>query len=151
MVQFSVIQSRVGLLSLQIAAILCLFWGIAVYAQAPLEDRNGGVGRVVIGDCLAIAFLDSNHPSSQPMQAAVERAIENGWVIRQVNVRKEAYAAERYRVHTTPTVILLRGGREVDRILGAIPFDEFSQRLVRASSADSLKTLDGSKIGRAHV
>jgi S1-C subfamily serine protease len=93
----------------------------------------------VVGDCLAIVFLDPQQPSNRPMSELAQQAIEVGWTVRIVDARRELHTAERWRVHTAPTTVLVRDGREVDRILGPVSWFDFSRRMLKFSSADSIK------------
>ena len=42
-----------------------------------------------VGDCLAIVFVDPDHPDSQSMEQVAAQAIEMGWTIRRVDARRE--------------------------------------------------------------
>jgi S1-C subfamily serine protease len=92
-----------------------------------------------VGDCVAIQFVSENCPQCKNMSQAVERAIHEGWVIRQVDVRDDPTLASRWQINTTPTTILLRNGREVDRLLGAVTHQELTRRLLGASSPDRIR------------
>jgi thioredoxin 2 len=48
-----------------------------------------------------------------------------------VNIDQNQDLAARYGVRSIPTMIVLRGGREVDRMVGALPADEIDRRLAR--------------------
>lgn len=48
-----------------------------------------------------------------------------------VNIDEEPELAARHRVRSIPTLIVLRGGREVDRMVGALPGEEIERRLAR--------------------
>ncbi len=92
-----------------------------------------------IGDCIALEFVSSGCPKCNEMNQSVETALEYGWVARRIEVNADPYTAQRWRIHSTPTTLLIRDGREVDRILGPIPFEALSQRMLAASSQDRLK------------
>lgn len=98
----------------------------------------------VVGDCMAILFVDSQQPASLSMNELASQAIERGWAIRLVDVRRESHVAQRWRVHNTPTTVLVRNGREVDRILGPSTWTEFSRRMLRFSAADSIQRTSSS-------
>ena len=95
-----------------------------------------------IGDCMAILFVDSQQPESLSMNDLATQAVERGWAIRLVDVRGESHVAQRWRVHNTPTTVLVRSGREVDRILGPSTWTEFSRRMLRFSAPDSIRSID---------
>ena len=74
---------------------------------------------------MAILFVDSQQPASLSMSDLAAQAVERGWAIRLVDIRRESHVAQRWRVHNTPTTVLVRSGREVDRILGPSTWTEF--------------------------
>lgn len=51
--------------------------------------------------------------------------------IAKVNIDENAAAAERYGVSSIPTMILFKGGREVERVVGAQPRPALKQLLDR--------------------
>ena len=92
-----------------------------------------------VGDCLAIVFVDPQHPDSQSMDQVAAQAIEMGWAIRRVDARREPHVTQRWRIHTAPTTVLTQGGREVDRILGPVNWTELYRRMIRFSAPDSIR------------
>ncbi|MFN6300741.1 MAG: trypsin-like peptidase domain-containing protein [Planctomycetota bacterium] len=88
---------------------------------------------------MAILFVDSQQPASLSMSDLAAQAVERGWAIRLVDIRRESHVAQRWRVHNTPTTVLVRSGREVDRILGPSTWTEFSRRMLRFSAPDSIR------------
>ena len=48
-----------------------------------------------------------------------------------LNVDENPATASRFNVRSIPTLLVMRGGREVDRIVGALPKNELSRRLAR--------------------
>ena len=127
---------RIGILWLISCAFAYLYAGTCVLAQSPrpLERTNE-----VVGDCLALLFLDPQQAESRPMQDIAAHAIDSGWAFRCVDTRQEMHVAQKWRIHTTPTFVLVRGGREVDRILGPVTWNELSRRMLKFSSPDSIK------------
>lgn len=107
--------------------------------QVPSEPSTRGVGY-----CMAILFVDSQQPASLSMNELASQAVERGWAIRLVDVRRESHVAQRWRVHNTPTTVLVRSGREVDRVLGPSTWTEFSRRMLRFSAPDSITGADAS-------
>jgi S1-C subfamily serine protease len=57
-----------------------------------------------------------------------------GWAVRRIEVSEDPFTTKRWRIHSTPTTLLVRDGREVDRILGPVTFDELQRRMMAASS-----------------
>jgi thioredoxin 2 len=51
-----------------------------------------------------------------------------------LNVDENPATAARFQVHSIPTLLVLRAGREVDRIVGVQPKTEIARRLERATA-----------------
>lgn len=49
--------------------------------------------------------------------------------VAKLNIDENPMTAARYNVQSIPTLLVLRGGREVDRIIGALPKAEIVRRL----------------------
>jgi S1-C subfamily serine protease len=111
---------------------MLLSWTCCGISTAPLALAQ-------VGDCLAIVFVDPQHPDSQSMEQVAAQAIEMGWAIRRVDARQELHVTERWRIHTAPTTVLTQGGREVDRILGPVNWTELYRRMIRFSAPDSIR------------
>jgi thioredoxin 2 len=60
-------------------------------------------------------------------QVASERA--GRVLVGKLNVDDNPMTASRFGVQSIPTLLILRGGREVDRIVGAVPKQEILRRL----------------------
>jgi thioredoxin-like negative regulator of GroEL len=54
--------------------------------------------------------------------------------VAKLNVDENPATAARFRVQSIPTLLVLRGGREVDRIVGVQPKAAIVQRLERAAA-----------------
>lgn len=52
--------------------------------------------------------------------------------VAKLNVDENPATAERFNAHSIPTLLVLKAGREVDRIVGAQPKSEIAKRLERA-------------------
>jgi hypothetical protein len=109
---------------------------IAVFVAQFTDNVRGGL----VGDCIAIEFVSTGCNQCLAMDTATQQALAEGWVVRRVNVQQEPHLAQRWRIHTTPTTLLIRGTREIDRILGPVDYMELSRRMVAASSPDKLKS-----------
>jgi len=55
--------------------------------------------------------------------------------IGKLNVDDHPQVAAKYRVMNIPTLLLFKGGEEVDRIVGAVPKEELSRRIEQVISA----------------
>ncbi|XZE36906.1 trypsin-like peptidase domain-containing protein [Pirellulaceae bacterium SH501] len=116
-----------------------LVWTIAAcYSQRLLSFENR------VGDCVALFFTKADCSSCSSVQLAVQRAIESGWAIRTLDGAREKGLVSRWHIEKYPTVVLIRNGREVDRLIGEPNFDELVRRMLAASSVDSIRVLSAS-------
>ncbi|MCU0709436.1 MAG: trypsin-like peptidase domain-containing protein, partial [Pirellula sp.] len=86
-----------------------------------------------VGDCVALEFVVPGCPHCRSMDETAENAVQRGWAVRRIDVTTDPYSAQRWRIHSTPTTLLIREGREVDRILGPVDYDELLSRMMAAS------------------
>lgn len=91
------------------------------------------------GDCIAIEFMADGSQQCQEMHRTTDQAIRDGWVVRRIDTKREPHVAMRWHIANVPTTVLVRNGREVDRILGPIAYVELQKRLTAASSIDSVR------------
>jgi thioredoxin 2 len=54
--------------------------------------------------------------------------------VAKLNVDDNPATAARYDLRSIPTLLLIKGGREVDRIVGAVPKAEIARRLARVGT-----------------
>jgi len=50
-------------------------------------------------------------------------------VVAKLNIEENPMTAERYNVHSIPTMLVLKSGREIGRIVGAVPKTEVLRQL----------------------
>ncbi len=69
--------------------------------------------------------------------AIEELAAEHAGRVRfaKLNVDENPATASRFGIRSIPTLLVMQGGREVDRIIGALPKPEIARRLQRVLSA----------------
>lgn len=111
-------------------ALSCLFLQLSVTPPVSASST---------GDCIAIEFMAEGSPQCEEMHRTTEQAIKNGWVIRRIDTKREPHIAMRWHITNVPTTVLVRNGREVDRILGPIAYPDLQKRLTAASSVDSVR------------
>ncbi len=88
-------------------------------------------------DCMLVEFSADWCRPCQQMRPALDRLTQEGCVIRHVNVDRESELTQRFRVQSLPTVVVLQGGREVDRLVGATTYEQLVNRIGRARSRHS--------------
>ena len=91
------------------------------------------------GDCIAIEFMAESCSQCSDMHRSTDLAVKEGWVVRRIDTKREPHVVIRWQIVTVPTTVLVRNGREVDRILGPIAYPELKKRLTAASSVDSIR------------
>jgi hypothetical protein len=91
-----------------------------------------------LGDCVGIFFYKNGSRECESSWPIVQDAIRAGWAIRVSNIDQEPDLAKRMQIRSYPTLLLLRNGREVDRVLGVPSLRDIEHRMTAASSPDSL-------------
>ncbi len=66
---------------------------------------------------------------------AVVRLAREGWQIRQVDVEQEPQLVAPFQVQSVPTIVVLREGKEVDRVVGALGYEKLKARFDAASKS----------------
>ena len=117
--------------SRHLTALGCLL--LLSFFAAPLNAGS-------TGDCIAIEFMSDGNKLCEEMHRTTEQAIREGWVVRRIDTKREPHVSMRWQINTVPTTVLVRNGREIDRILGPIAYPELQRRLSAASSVDSVRS-----------
>ena len=71
------------------------------------------------------------------MSGSMDQLSQQGWLIRQVNVESEKELVARWRVTELPTLIVLKHGREIDRMTGLMSFPSLTNRLPQFDPKES--------------
>jgi S1-C subfamily serine protease len=116
-----------------------LVWMIAACCSQRLLSFENRVG-----DCVALFFTKAGCPACSSVQSAVQQAIDSGWAIRTLDGAREKGLVARWHIEKYPTVVLIRNGREVDRLIGEPHFEELVRRMLAASSVDSIRVQSAS-------
>lgn len=106
----------------------CMVIGQAVNCQA--MDYRPADSRLQI-----LNFTMDRCEPCRAMQPVLAKLIIEGWQIRQVDVAKEPQLAAQFKLQSAPTLVILSGGREVDRVVGAIAYNKLLNRFEAASRA----------------
>jgi thiol-disulfide isomerase/thioredoxin len=80
-------------------------------------------------DRMIVEFTKDNCVPCKQLQPSIERLKQQGWTVRTVNTDREPLTVRRFSVQSVPTLIILDGGREIDRIVGAAPYEKLAIRL----------------------
>ncbi len=79
------------------------------------------------------------------MQPAIEQLAQQGWVIRNVDVDLEKSIVQRMKVSHLPTLLILKNGREVDRITGVHTYPELAKLLSSDKQAAAIRSTTASQ------
>ncbi|GIW96766.1 MAG: thioredoxin [Pirellulaceae bacterium] len=85
-------------------------------------------------DCTVLHFTANWCTPCQQWQPTLERLRKEGWDIRAVDADQHQQYVQAYQVTNLPTLVILYQGKEVDRIVGLMPYDHVRQRLQRVAS-----------------
>ena len=73
----------------------------------------------------------------QSMEPIVQRLASAGFSVRKVDVDQDPNSAAQYKITGLPSFVMLQGGREVDRVVGAASFARLQQMFERAQPKGS--------------
>jgi len=90
-------------------------------------------------DCTIVYFGSSNCAPCDKLAPALEQLKREGWDIRAVNAPTRPDLAKQYKIDNLPTVIIVSqpAQREVDRIVGAVSYEQLLSRVSRAATRNS--------------
>ena len=86
-------------------------------------------------DLMLLDFTADWCQPCQQLKPTMQHLVQQGWIVRQIDADKEAHHVQRWQVSRLPTIIVLRDGEEVDRIVGAATDEQLQQRLSTISGA----------------
>jgi thiol-disulfide isomerase/thioredoxin len=92
------------------------------------------------GDTVLLAFQTETCPPCRQMAPVLEQLITLGHPIRKIDLAREPAVAKRYRVDRVPCYVMLVDGREVDRVVGAVPPERIARLLALAAPQPGLQT-----------
>lgn len=111
-------MARSLVLCLAVAASVAGAFGDArLHAQAVLLD-----------------FTQAACPPCRQMQPVIEQLAARGYSVRAVDVRREPDAARQYRITSTPTFVVMAGGRECARLEGAASYEQLADLMDRSAA-----------------
>lgn len=85
-------------------------------------------------DCTVVPFTATWCQPCKQVQPSITKLQQEGWVVRPVDVDREPTLVQQFKVQNLPTIVILSGGKEVDRIVGAAGFDVIKSRVQRAAA-----------------
>jgi thioredoxin 2 len=106
----------------------------------PLTITDANFSEEVEGSALPV-LIDMWAPWCGPcrMVTPIVEQLAKEWAARvrvgKLNVDDNPVIASRFNIRSVPTLLIMKGGREIDRIIGALPKAEIVLRLERAVAA----------------
>lgn len=85
-------------------------------------------------DCTILQFTADWCEPCKQMQPIISQLAQEGWDVRPVNTDREPQLVQQFRVENLPTLVILSGGREVDRIVGAVTMEQVKMRTDRVAA-----------------
>jgi thiol-disulfide isomerase/thioredoxin len=101
------------------------------------------------GDATLLAFTSESCGPCRLMQPILQRLQDGGYSIRPVDVDREPELARQFAVRPIPCFVLIRNGREVDRVVGAASYDRLAQMWTPAATAPLSPQLAAPQTGRS--
>lgn len=91
---------------------------------------------IVPGDtrCTILEFTADWCLPCKEMLPALGKLSEEGWDVRQVNIDRYPDLVRRFQVTNLPTLVILDGDQEADRIVGVTHFDQIKKRALRVAA-----------------
>ncbi len=68
------------------------------------------------------------------MQPSLESLQQDGWSVQQIDIDQKPNVVEQFQLKSLPTVVLVSGQQEVDRLVGVTSHADLSKRLLRAAA-----------------
>lgn len=85
------------------------------------------------GEAVLLHFYSDACAPCQSVQPLVDQLLAAGHPIRKINVQREPALASQFKVTGVPCFVMLVGGQEVDRVVGATTEGRLKQMLARAT------------------
>ncbi|MCA9132704.1 MAG: trypsin-like peptidase domain-containing protein, partial [Planctomycetales bacterium] len=85
-------------------------------------------------DCTIVHFTASWSSPCKQVQPSLARLEQEGWDVRRVDVDQHPELVQQFAVQNLPTLVLFCRDQEVDRLVGAAPYEQIQQRAQRAAA-----------------
>lgn len=85
-------------------------------------------------DCIILKFTASWCGPCQQLQPSLDALANQGWTIQSVDTDQRPDLAQHFGVQDLPTLVILSGDQEVDRIVGVAPYEILQKRLARVAA-----------------
>lgn len=91
------------------------------------------------GGCTILEFTAEQCQPCAQMAPTLQQLANEGWDIRQVDVHQHRQLVSRFGVSNLPTLVILDGNKEVDRIVGVTRYAEVKKRLDRVAARSGFR------------
>ncbi len=116
----------------KVFALLCFVVSFAVTASSACQATGG--------DAVLIEFSSRQCPPCRAMQPVVARLAAGGVAVRSVDVDNEPDLARRYGIRQTPTFLVVSGGKELTRLVGAQTYQQLETALAISPTGPLVQT-----------
>ena len=86
------------------------------------------------GDCTIVQFTATWCEPCQQMEPALQQLRREGWAIQTVDVDRQPNLVKQFHIENLPTLAIICRDQEVDRLVGAAPYERILERVQRAAA-----------------
>lgn len=86
-----------------------------------ISYQNTNTTEISNEDSMIIEFYSDNCPACQDLKPYLDEMESEGYNIVRINIYEDATLANDYGIRYVPTVIFIKDGKEVDRVVGSNP------------------------------
>jgi thiol-disulfide isomerase/thioredoxin len=118
---------------------LCFFHSLVAGIACCVLPATWGQDGSLKSDGLVLYFQSEQCPPCRQLDPLLLDYASRGWDIRKVEAPRQLDLARQYRIENLPTLVLISGGREVDRIVGLVSQRQLDERMQRLQARQRLQ------------
>ncbi len=85
-------------------------------------------------DCTLVYFTAAWCEPCKQVRPALEQLQREGWSVQSIDADQHPQLLQQFRVENLPTIVILCRNQEVDRMVGAAPYERIQERIKRAAA-----------------
>lgn len=101
----------------------------AAATNAAPTNHSPASAAATVNNAVLVQFTSKQCAPCRAMQPLVAQLAAGGTAVRSVDVDREPDLARRYRISKTPTFVVISGGKEITRLVGAHSVDQLAAAL----------------------